>query len=103
VIQKADYIRAYADRYRDMFAVRLTTIVAVILVAAWVLDWGWAANFGLIQPAPGPRRRAPGGGSVFGPNGSPWAWPRTTPSTSWPPGGFGPIRSTICGCCWRAI
>jgi len=49
VIQKADYIRAYADRYRDMFAVRLTTIVAVILVAAWVLDWGWAANFGLIQ------------------------------------------------------
>lgn len=49
MIQKADYIRAYADRYRDMFAVRLTTIVAVILVAAWVLDWGWAANFGLIQ------------------------------------------------------
>lgn len=49
MIQKADYIRAYADRYRDMFAVRLTSIVAVILVAAWVLDWGWAANFGLIQ------------------------------------------------------
>ena len=36
-------------RYAAEPEVRLTTIVAVILVAAWVLDWGWAANFGLIQ------------------------------------------------------
>lgn len=49
VIQSADYVRAYADRYRDMFPVRLVTIAAIVAVALWVLGWGWAANFALFQ------------------------------------------------------
>lgn len=32
-----------------MFPVRLVTIAAIVLVAGWVLGWGWAANFGVFQ------------------------------------------------------
>jgi len=45
----AEYLRAYAGRYRDMFATRLATIVAVSLLALWLLGWGWAVNFALFQ------------------------------------------------------
>ena len=44
-----DYLKAYADRYRDMFPVRLATIAAIVLLTFWVLGWGWAANFALFQ------------------------------------------------------
>jgi len=49
VIQNADYVRAYADRYRDMFPVRLASIAAIVLVAWWILGWAWAANFAFFQ------------------------------------------------------
>ena len=44
-----DYLKAYAERYRDMFPVRLATIAAIVLLTFWVLGWGWAANFALFQ------------------------------------------------------
>lgn len=44
-----DYLKAYADRYRDMFPVRLATIAAIVILSFWVLGWGWAANFALFQ------------------------------------------------------
>lgn len=44
-----DYLKAYADRYRDMFPVRLATIAAIVLLTFWVLGWGWAANFAIFQ------------------------------------------------------
>ena len=44
-----DYLKAYADRYRDMFPVRLATIAAIVILTFWVLGWGWAANFALFQ------------------------------------------------------
>ena len=44
-----DYLKAYAERYRDMFPVRLATIAAIFLLTFWVLGWGWAANFALFQ------------------------------------------------------
>lgn len=47
----AEYLRAYAGRYRDMFAIRLATIAAVSLLAVWLLGWSWGANFALFQLA----------------------------------------------------
>ena len=44
-----DYLKAYADRYRDMFPVRLATIAAIVALAGWVVGWGWAANFAICQ------------------------------------------------------
>ena len=44
-----DYLKAYADRYRDMFPVRLVTIAAIVIVGWWLLGWGWAANFAVFQ------------------------------------------------------
>ena len=44
-----DYLKAYAERYRDMFPVRLATLAAIVLLTFWVLGWGWAANFALVQ------------------------------------------------------
>ncbi|MFN6982157.1 MAG: response regulator [Brevundimonas sp.] len=49
VADSADYVKAYADRYRDMFPVRLATIGAVVVLGWWVLGWGWAANFAVFQ------------------------------------------------------
>ncbi len=44
-----DYLRAYADRYRDMFPVRLATIAAIVVIAGVVMGWGWAAGFAIFQ------------------------------------------------------
>lgn len=44
-----DYLKAYADRYRDMFPVRLVTIAAIVIVGWWVIGWGWATNFAVFQ------------------------------------------------------
>jgi signal transduction histidine kinase len=49
VADSTDYLKAYADRYRDMFPVRLATIAAIVILTFWVLGWGWAANFALFQ------------------------------------------------------
>jgi two-component system, sensor histidine kinase len=49
VADSTDYLKAYADRYRDMFPVRLLTIVAIVVLGWWALGWGWAANFALFQ------------------------------------------------------
>jgi len=49
VADSTDYLKAYADRYRDMFPVRLATIAAIVALAGWVVGWGWAANFAICQ------------------------------------------------------
>jgi len=49
VIYNTDYVRAYADRYRDMFPVRLVTIAGIVILAIIVLGWGWAASFAIAQ------------------------------------------------------
>ncbi|MFN4295433.1 MAG: response regulator [Brevundimonas sp.] len=49
MIYNADYVRAYADRYRDMFPVRLVTIAGIVILAIIVLGWGWAASFAIAQ------------------------------------------------------
>ncbi|MFN7130007.1 MAG: response regulator [Brevundimonas sp.] len=45
----ADYVKAYADRYRDMFPVRLAAVGAIAVMAWWKLGWEWALGFLLIQ------------------------------------------------------
>lgn len=49
MLKNSDRLRAYANRYGDMFPVRITTIVAVIGVACLVLGPGWALNYALFQ------------------------------------------------------
>ncbi|MFN3815777.1 response regulator [Brevundimonas sp.] len=49
MIYNTDYVRAYADRYRDMFPVRLVTIAGIVILAVIVLGWGWAASFAIAQ------------------------------------------------------
>lgn len=49
MIYNTDYVRAYADRYRDMFPVRLVTIAGIVILAIIVLGWGWAASFAIAQ------------------------------------------------------
>lgn len=49
MIYNTDYVRAYADRYRDMFPVRLVTIAGIVVLAIIVLGWGWAASFAIAQ------------------------------------------------------
>lgn len=49
MIDNAEYVRAYAYRYRDMFPVRLATVAAIAGLALWLLDWTWAANFAIFQ------------------------------------------------------
>lgn len=49
MIDNAEYVRAYAYRYRDMFPVRLATVAAIAGLALWLLDWTWAANFAGFQ------------------------------------------------------
>ena len=49
VLKNSDRLRAYADRYGDMFPVRITTIVVVIGVVWLVLGPGWALNYAVFQ------------------------------------------------------
>lgn len=49
MIHNVEYVRAYADRYRDMFPVRLAAVGAIIALAWWKLGWDWALCFALIQ------------------------------------------------------
>jgi signal transduction histidine kinase/ActR/RegA family two-component response regulator len=49
VVHSADYVRAYAERYRDMFPVRLATIAGVSLLALWLVGPLWALNFAICQ------------------------------------------------------
>lgn len=49
MIYNAEYVRAYADRYRDMFPVRLVTVGAIAVLAVWLLGWSWALNFAICQ------------------------------------------------------
>lgn len=49
MVRNSEYVRAYASRYGDMFPVRIASIVGIACVAAWLLDWTWAANFAVCQ------------------------------------------------------
>ncbi|WP_395945946.1 ATP-binding protein [Brevundimonas sp.] len=49
MVNKAEYVRAYAERYRDMFPVRLAAVGAIIALAWWKLGWDWALSFAAIQ------------------------------------------------------
>ncbi|MDY6925255.1 MAG: response regulator [Pseudomonadota bacterium] len=49
MLKNSDRLRAYADRYGDMFPVRIATIAAVVVVAWLVLGRGWALNFAIFQ------------------------------------------------------
>jgi signal transduction histidine kinase/ActR/RegA family two-component response regulator len=45
VVQNAEYVRAYAGRYRDMFPVRILSVAGVAAIVLWLLDWTWTAAF----------------------------------------------------------
>ncbi|WP_396593662.1 hybrid sensor histidine kinase/response regulator [Brevundimonas sp. R86498] len=47
----SEYVRAYAGQYRDMFAVRIASIVAIVALIAWLKGPVWAAGFGVVQLA----------------------------------------------------
>ena len=49
MLKNSDRLRAYANRYGDMFPVRIATIAAVVVVAWLVLGRGWALNFAVFQ------------------------------------------------------
>jgi signal transduction histidine kinase/ActR/RegA family two-component response regulator len=45
----SEYVRAYADRYRAMFPIRIATIVGIVAICLWLVDWPWAFNFAACQ------------------------------------------------------
>lgn len=45
MVQNAEYVRAYAGRYRDMFPVRILSVAGVAAIVLWLLDWTWTAAF----------------------------------------------------------
>lgn len=47
--RNSEYVRAYAGRYGDMFPIRIASIVGIVAVALWLLDWTWALNFAVCQ------------------------------------------------------
>ena len=47
--QSAEFLRAYLDRYREMFPVRLAAVAAIGVVAVILLGPAWGASFLLIQ------------------------------------------------------
>ena len=49
MVRKSEYVRAYAGRYRDMFPVRIASIVGISLVVGWLLGWTWGAGFAVAQ------------------------------------------------------
>lgn len=49
MIENAEHVRAYAGRYRDMFPIRLLSVGGIALLALWLMDWTWAANFAVFQ------------------------------------------------------
>ncbi|GAA0621556.1 hypothetical protein GCM10009422_16660 [Brevundimonas kwangchunensis] len=49
MIENAEHVRAYAGRYRDMFPIRLLSVAGIALLALWLMDWTWAANFAVFQ------------------------------------------------------
>lgn len=49
MVRNSEYVRAYAGRYGDMFPVRIASIVGIVAVAFWLLDWTWAVNFAVCQ------------------------------------------------------
>lgn len=47
----SEYVRAYAGQYRDMFAVRIASILGIVVLIAWLKGPVWAAGFGVVQLA----------------------------------------------------
>lgn len=48
-MHNAEYVRAYANRYRDMFPVRLAAVGAIVIMSWWKLGWDWGLAFLLVQ------------------------------------------------------
>jgi len=49
VEQSAEFLRAYLDRYREMFPVRLASVAAIGMIAGTLLTPAWGVMFLLIQ------------------------------------------------------
>lgn len=49
MVRNSEYVRAYAGRYRDMFPVRIASIVGIVGIALWLMPWTWAAGFAVCQ------------------------------------------------------
>lgn len=49
MINSTEYVRAYAERYRDLFPVRLVSVGAIILLTGWLCNWTWALSFFAVQ------------------------------------------------------
>lgn len=49
MISSTEYVRAYAERYRDLFPIRLASVGAIVLLTGWLCDWSWALSFFAIQ------------------------------------------------------
>lgn len=49
MLENSDRLRAYADRYGDMFPVRIATIAAIVVVAWLVLGPAWGLNYAVFQ------------------------------------------------------
>jgi two-component system, sensor histidine kinase len=49
MINSTEYVRAYAERYRDLFPVRLASVAAVIFLTVWLSGWAWGIGFFAVQ------------------------------------------------------
>ncbi|QYC11718.1 response regulator [Brevundimonas nasdae] len=49
MIDSTEYVRAYAERYRDLFPVRLASVAAVIFLTVWLSGWVWGIGFFAVQ------------------------------------------------------
>lgn len=49
MVRDSKYVRAYAGRYREIFPVRIVSILSIIALSLWLQDWTWAANYAVCQ------------------------------------------------------
>ena len=49
MVRNGEYVRAYACRYRDIFAVRLVSILAIVVLVTWLQGWAWGLNYAVCQ------------------------------------------------------
>lgn len=44
-----EHVRAYATRYRDLFLIRLLSVLGIFGITLWLAPWPWAISFAIIQ------------------------------------------------------
>ncbi|MFC5344622.1 response regulator [Brevundimonas staleyi] len=49
MIRDSEYVRAYASRYREIFPVRIASILAIIVLTTWLQGWAWGLNYAVCQ------------------------------------------------------